>query len=261
MEAVATRTRAVSPWFVFAVGVVAAWWGLLQLHSRGHHAHGAAYAVLLPMWALMTLAMMVPTAVPVLATLRNVLHREGVRRWWLFLGGYVAVWLGFAVVAAGLQRLLLALSLVSSNGTAVRWLGAAVLVGAGTYQFSALKRRCLSECVAPMNWFLRYWRDGAMGAVRMGVHHGATCLGCCWALMLVGFVGGVASVGFMVVAAVLMAAEKLPAGGGRLSMPLGVALVVAGVLWLVAAPAAPDAHHNQISHQKGTSNGSVVARG
>ena len=93
------------------------------------------------------------------------------------------------------------------------------------------------------------------GAVRMGVLHGATCVGCCWVLMLVGFAGGLASVSLMVVAAALMALEKLPAIAARLTIPLGVALVVAGVLWLVMSPG------SQHSHQERTSNGSVVARG
>ncbi len=255
MDAVATRTRTVSPWLAFGALVAAAWWGVWRLHAGGHHHSDASYVVLFLMWALMTLAMMVPTAVPVLMSLRDVLHREGTRRWWLFLGGYVAVWLGFALAAAALQRLLMSIGWVGSNGVAVRWLGAAVLVAAGAYQFSALKRRCLSECVAPMNWFLRHWRDGDVGAVRMGLLHGATCVGCCWALMLVGFAGGLASVGLMVVAAALMVLEKLPALAARLTIPLGVALVVAGVLWLVMSPGA------QHSHQERTSNGSVVARG
>jgi predicted metal-binding membrane protein len=249
-----------SPWPLFGLFVVACWWGVLRLHSSGGHHHGVSFTVLALMWALMTLAMMAPTAVPVLATLRNVLQSEGMRRWWLFLSGYLMVWLAFSFVAAGLQRMLMALDLMASDGTAVRWLGATVLVAAGVYQFSALKRRCLSECVAPMNWFLRHWRDGAAGACRMGVLHGATCLGCCWALMLLGFVGGLASVGFMAVAALLMVIEKLPAAASRLTIPLGVALVVAGVLWLVLAPNSSHAHSNG-SLQERTTNGTVVTRG
>jgi predicted metal-binding membrane protein len=260
MQAVATRTRALSPWPLFGLVVAACWWGVLRLHSSAGHHHGASFAVLVMMWALMTLAMMAPTAVPVLATLRTVLHREGTRRWWLFLGGYLAVWLAFAAAAAALQRTLMSLDLVAPDGAAVRWLGAVVLVVAGMYQFSALKRRCLSECVAPMTWFLRHWRDGNGGAVRMGLLHGATCLGCCWALMLLGFVGGLASVGLMVVAAALMVVEKLPSVAARLTIPLGVALVVAGVLWLVLSPTSAHSHPNS-SLQERTTNGTVVARG
>jgi predicted metal-binding membrane protein len=111
-----------------------------------------------------------------------------------------------------------------------------------------------------MTWFLRHWRDGNAGAVRMGLLHGATCLGCCWALMLLGFVGGLASIGLMVVAAVLMAVEKLPAVATRLTIPLGVALLVAGVLWFVIAPSS--SHSHQLSSlQERTTNGPVVARG
>lgn len=260
MQAVATRTRARSPWPLFGVFVGACWWGVLRLHSSAGHHHGAAFAVLLTMWALMTLAMMAPTAVPVLSSLRAVLHSEGTRRWWLFLGGYLTVWLAFAAVAAVLQRALMSLDVVAADGTAVRWLGAAVLVVAGLYQFSALKQRCISECVAPMTWFLRHWRDGNRGAVRMGVLHGATCLGCCWALMLLGFVGGLASLGLMVVAAALMVVEKLPSVAARLTVPLGVALVVAGVLWLVLSPTSSHSHQDR-SLQERTTNGTVVARG
>lgn len=210
--------------------MAAAWAALAAVHGRGH---SSSFGHIVATWALMTLAMMAPTAVPVLASLLDVLKGRAGSRWWAFLGGYLAVWSGFAFGAALLQWWLLGLGLVDRHGQAGSRLSATVLVVAGAYQFSAIKQRCLSECVSPMTFFLRHWRDGARGAVRMGLRHGATCVGCCWALMLLGFVGGLATWWLMPMATALMVVEKLPAVGRRVTVPLGSALMGAGVLVLL----------------------------
>ena len=102
------------------------------------------------------------------------------------------------------------------------WLSVALLAIAGGYQFSALKEACLSKCRAPLTFFMQHWGESPLS---MGLRLGATCLGCCWALMLLAFVGGVMSLAFMGLATLIMTLEKLPDIGRWLSRPLGVALL------------------------------------
>ncbi len=214
------------------------WVALIAHHqlTGPHAAHATSLATTVPMWGLMTLAMMAPTAVPVLATLRDLLHRSSLRQWWTFLGVYLVVWSGFAVMAAALQWRLVELGVLGADGSSrSRLFSAGVLAVAATYQFTAVKSRCLTECVRPMTFFLQHWRDGVGGAARMGVRHGITCLGCCWALMLLAFVGGIANIWFMVLAAVVMTIEKLPAIGRRVTFPLGALLLAGSVAMVLGA--------------------------
>ena len=207
----------------------------MSMSSEGAATLGAA-------WALMAVAMMAPTAVPVLASLRAITATSTARSWWAFLGGYLALWLGFSVLATGLQLSLAGLNLVDDGGrSSARWLTAGLLLAAGAYQFSPLKRRCVTACAAPMTFFLRHWRDGTVGGLRMGLRSGLTCLGCCWALMLLAFVGGVHSLAFMGLGALLMAVEKMPGLAHRVSAPLGLALLGAGLAVLVGLDGPPGA--------------------
>ena len=173
------------------------------------------------MWALMSGAMMAPTALPAFATYDDLPDGPDKRFGALALG-YLSVWLGFAIAAAGVQLVLFRAGLVSAFGDSRSdWLSALLLLLAGLYQFSSLKAACLARCRLPLTFFLQHWADGAL---RMGLRLGAICLGCCWALMLLGFVGGVMSLGFMAVATVVMMLEKLQAGRW-LTAPLGVFLI------------------------------------
>lgn len=182
------------------------------------------------MWALMSAAMMLPTALPALATYED-LGASAETRFGALVGGYLLIWLGFAAVAAGAQIGFMRLGLLDGLGTSRSALfSAALLVLAGGYQFSALKDACLSQCRMPLTFFMQYWSEGAF---RMGLRLGAVCLGCCWALMLLGFVGGVMSLGFMALATVIMVVEKLPDLGKYISKPLGFGLIAAGA-WVAA---------------------------
>lgn len=227
---------AVSPWPLLVAIVAVAW---LLLAGRGHD-HGASFLRALSMWATMSVAMMLPTAAPMLATARSVMANHRMTHWWLFVGAYVVVWWGFSVAAAAIQVSLAAWGLLGHGGIALdlegaaRWTTAGVLALAGGYQFSAVKARCLHACSNPMNFLLRHWRDGAVGAARMGAHHGITCVGCCWALMLLSLVGGAATMSFMLVGTVLMAIEKAPSLDGRVAKPLGVVLLAASLAVAVA---------------------------
>jgi predicted metal-binding membrane protein len=183
----------------------------------------AGYGRVAMMWALMATAMMLPTVLPAFATYDDLGSSGAATRPVALWGGYLAVWLGFAVLAAGLQMALFQLDLVSGFGDSRSiWLSAGLLAVAGAYQFSPLKRACLNKCRAPLTFFLAHWQDGAW---RMGLRLGAACLGCCWALMLLAFVGGVMSLGFMGLATLIMTLEKLPRFGRWLDRPLGVALL------------------------------------
>ncbi|MFT5742447.1 MAG: putative metal-binding membrane protein [Paracoccaceae bacterium] len=189
---------------------------------------GAGAAKLWAMWALMSAAMMLPTALPALATYDDLPTTKA--DFAALTGGYLAIWLGFSAVAALAQLGLWQMGLVDQTGLSLsRILSGALLIGAGVYQFTALKNACVSKCRAPLAFFMDHWSDGPW---RLGLRLGAVCLGCCWALMALAFVGGVMSLAFMGLATLLMVFEKLPSLGDRLTRPLGFGLIGAGALVL-----------------------------
>ncbi len=180
-------------------------------------------ALLWAMWAVMMIAMMLPSALPL------ILLAGSVRRSLLLASGYAFVWAVFSVGATALQRALARLLLVNpmmeASNAAV---GAALLAIAGIYQWTPLKHACLQTCQSPMAFIARRWRSGGWGAFRMGVEHGIYCVGCCWALMLLLFAGGVMSLTVILALTLFVAFEKL--------VPLGPhAARVSGVLLLATA--------------------------
>ncbi len=180
------------------------------------------------MWAVMSAAMMAPTFLPTLATYDDLVRCGAARGFAGLLGGYLVVWLGFSVLTTGAQIALSGAGLVNPVGQSTsKWLTVALLVGAGVYQFSTLKAACLSKCRRPMAFFMQYWADGPW---RMGLRLGALCLGCCWALMALGFVGGTMNLMWMGAAMILMTLEKLPEIGRLTTRPLGFALLGAAGL-------------------------------
>ncbi|MDG1129084.1 MAG: DUF2182 domain-containing protein [Paracoccaceae bacterium] len=185
----------------------------------------AGFGRVVLMWALMAAAMMAPTALPAFATYDD-LGRSTQTRFGVLVAGYLMVWLGFSVLAGGLQMGLYGLGLVSAFGDSLSaWLSAGLLLIAGLYQFSPVKEACLSKCRAPLTFFMAHWEEGPL---RNGVRLGLVCLGCCWALMLLAFVGGVMNIAFMGVATLIMVIEKLPQYGRVLTRPLGAVLIIAG---------------------------------
>lgn len=184
-------------------------------------------------WVLMTAAMMLPSTWPLLSAFDRVLAARPDRgRLLALLGlGYVAVWAGAGLIVHGLHAALLtgvaALPALARRGELI---GAGVLVLAGAFQFSALKQRCLEQCRTPMSFVISHWRGRAPArdALRLGAHHGLFCVGCCWALMLLMFLVGAGSLGWMLLLAALMAVEKNLAWGRHLSTPLGLALLAWG---------------------------------
>ena len=208
----------------------------------------------LAMWTVMMAAMMLPAMTPMVLTFAAAQARRTRTMaipTWIFVAGYLLVWL-----AAGLLVYILvqAGSLVAAHLTSAereRWapvaLGA-VLVGAGLYQFTPLKRTCLAHCRSPLAFVALHWRDGRTGALRMGLRHGVYCLGCCWALFAVLVAAGVMSVAWMLLLTLVVAIEKLLPLGQRASAGIGVGLIVLGVavasgsalmLWLAAGDGGP----------------------
>lgn len=186
-------------------------------------------AIIFAMWALMSIAMMAPTAVPLLKTYRDFTlanaKQAPTQGFWTMLAGYLLVWIAFAAVATVGQNTLVHAALLSTHGLSQSaLLSAALLLAAGLYQFTPLKNACLTACRTPMAYFMSNWQSGPGGAFKMGLHHGAVCVGCCWALMLLAFVGGTMNLVWMGLAMTLMIIEKL-SFGRYVTHPIGAMLV------------------------------------
>ncbi len=181
-------------------------------------------------WLLMIAAMMLPTTFPLLAMFRRVTasRPDAGRLVALVVLGFFAAWLVFGIAAHLVDAAVRWAAARSGWFLAHGWIvGAAVLAGAGLFQWSALKYRCLEACRTPFGFVASRWhgRSPSREAVRIGVDHGIFCVGCCWALMLLMFVVGTGSVGWMLALAAVMAAEKNLPGGRRLRTPLGLGLL------------------------------------
>jgi len=193
-------------------------------------------------WVTMMAAMMLPSVAPmVLVFLRISEHRQRQGKafvpTWIFVAGYLVAWTAYGLLAFGLFRLLR-----WAVGGSLHWHGAGpwvaggALVAAGLYQLTPLKRVCLRHCRGPMHFILGGWREGRVGALRMGIEHGAFCVGCCWGLMLALFALGVMSLVWMAVIAAIIFAEKLFPRGETFARVFAVAIAAAGT-WVAAAPA------------------------
>ncbi len=181
-------------------------------------------------WILMSAAMMLPTAFPLLEIFRRLTVRRADRRWLMILliTGYLSIWGLFGLMAhlvdSGLYEIVQGNAWLTFNA----WVfGAAVLGLAGLFQFTSLKYHCLDKCRTPLSFALQHWRGSheRLQSFMLGVHHGLFCVGCCWALMLLMFVVGTGNVGWMFVLGAVMAAEKNLPWGHRLSTPLGLGLL------------------------------------
>jgi predicted metal-binding membrane protein len=187
---------------------------------------------LILMWWLMMVAMMLPSAVPAILLYARVRDIRGgdhaIAQTWVFLGGYLAVWLLFAIIAAGAQLLVTGPSMALQD----RYAEGVVLIAAGVYQLSPFKNSCLRRCRSPAQFLSRHWRSGSAGAVRLGMLHGADCVGCCWMLMALLFVGGVMNLWWIVGLTAIVTIEKLLPFGDWLARAAGVGLVIWGVIKL-----------------------------
>lgn len=199
-----------------------------------------SFALTFAMWWVMMIGMMLPSATPMLLTFATLNRSKRTRGQGfvptsIFALGYLIVWGGFALAATVAQGALDGLAALSpAMATTSPVVGGALLILAGVYQITPLKQACLRQCRSPFAFVLNHWRDGRGGALRMGVEHGAWCLGCCWALMALLFVVGVMNLLWVAGIAVFVFAEKLAPGGDWIGRAGGVAMLGLGV-WLTVA--------------------------
>jgi len=227
------------------------WWGRSP-YSRfvSHHALETAVQdpTLAPLfivgWVVMTVAMMLPTTVPLVALFGTLTRRRRLPAGLvsLLIAGYIGAWALFgAALYAGDWVLHRAVEASEALADQAWRFSALIVLLAGVYQFTPLKYHCLDKCRSPLGFIATHWHGNSdwREALLLGVRHGLFCIGCCWSLMLLMFAVGAGSLGWMLVLGAVMAAEKNLPQGRRLSAPLGVTLLLWGaVLLLAGAPAA-----------------------
>ena len=221
---------------VALAGLAALGWWYLATRSKMVGSPDMAMAApplggLVVMWWLMMVAMMLPSATPAVllyARVRQQHAPRAVASTWVFVAGYLGVWLLFSIAAAIAQQLLTGPSMALDNRTAA----SAVLIAAGLYQLSPLKSACVTQCRSPAAFLTSHWRPGWAGAVRLGLMHGVYCLGCCWMLMTLLFVGGVMNLLWVIALTLLVAIEKLAPRGRLFGRAAGFGLIGWGLLKL-----------------------------
>lgn len=197
------------------------------------------WLTMLVMWWVMMIAMMIPSAAPMILLYARV-FRHGQSRGQIsealvptaaFAGGYLFIWLAFSMAATALQFALERAGLVHGMWmwSMDRWLTAGLLVAAGLFQLTPLKAACLAHCRSPAAFLAQHLRPGRGGAFRLGIIHGGYCLGCCWALMLLLFAAGIMNLVWIAGLAALVLIEKLAPFGARLSPVIAGVLLSAGV--------------------------------
>jgi len=218
------------------------WWTARQMRGmdEGPWTGLGTLGWFLLVWVVMMAAMMFPSVAPTVALYSRLTRRRSALLPALFAGGYLVTW-----AAAGLAAFALAAVLDRVGGDALawdgagRWVAGATLLVAAAYELTPLKEVCLGKCRSPLGFLLGAWRDGRLGALRMGAKHGAWCVGCCWALMASLFALGVMSVTWMAVVAGLIAVEKTLPWRRVATYGTTAVLLVLGVLLLAAPDAIP----------------------
>jgi predicted metal-binding membrane protein len=210
------------------------------MQMSGFYEWGLPTVILLfLMWTVMMIAMMVPSAVPMIQAFLAVNEqRQNSSRplvpVGIFLLGYLVVWTSFSALATLAQWGLHKAALLSPMMVATSpMVSGGLLLAAGVFQWTRLKRACLSRCRSPLSFLMSGWRDGTAGAFSMGLQHGAYCVGCCWALMALLFVVGVMNLLWIAVIALFVMAEKILPRGELLGNIGGVALVTAGIAVMI----------------------------
>lgn len=218
--------------------------GHMMLHRTAHVPMAASSAATFALlfvagWTLMTLAMMLPSSLPLVLMFHRLVGQRPSASWLvtLLIAAYLSVW-----AACGILLLLLN-SLLRGVVASLPWLAARpaiasamILAIAGLYQFSSLKYACLDKCRSPMSFLITHWQGGnkSLQALRIGAEHGLYCVGCCWSLMLLMFLVSAGSLVWMLLLGVVMAAEKNLSWGRRLSAPLGAICLLGATLLLIS---------------------------
>ena len=200
----------------------------------------AAAAMFLTMWTVMMVAMMLPSVLPVVLLYRGLAAARRARQVSIapeavLLAGYFVVWAAFGLVAFGIGLWFAGLTMQhDAVSRAVPLLSGAVLILAGVYQVTPLKRVCLRHCRSPVSFFTSGWREGWLGTFRLGVHHGSYCAACCWALMAIQLVVGVMNLWMMAAIAGAIAVEKSWRHGERFAIAFGIGVMIAGAIQLTS---------------------------
>jgi predicted metal-binding membrane protein len=203
----------------------------------------SGFAVVALMWAAMVLAMMLPSAGPMILTYADIAETaarkgEKIVSPFMIAAGYTVIWLGFAAVATLAQFVFTRAALLDAGMASASFLfSGAIFIAAGVYQFSALKHACLTQCRQPFPFFFAHWQTTPRGVFKLGLQQGLYCLGCCWAMMVVMFAVGVMNVVWMAALGIVMALEKI-AKGNRLTYVTGAALIALGAGFVLAGFAA-----------------------
>tara|TARA_B100000749_G_scaffold255312_1_gene223299 strand:- start:117 stop:902 length:786 start_codon:yes stop_codon:yes gene_type:complete len=248
IESVLKRDRAVV--VAGAAGVTILAWAYLVYLAQSMSGMGSGMAmaqleswnatdfgVMFLMWWIMMIGMMVPSAAPMILLFATVNRRRREQQGpyvptAIFLTGYLMIWGGFAAVATVGNWALHVNSLLSSmmGESTSAYLGGGLLITAGVFQWSRLKYVCLSHCRSPMSFLMSDWKEGARGALKMGLRHGTYCVGCCWVLMALLFVLGVMNLVWIATLAAFVLLEKVVPAGQRLSKVTGLLLIGWGVV-------------------------------
>ncbi|WP_051133899.1 DUF2182 domain-containing protein [Methylocystis sp. ATCC 49242] len=233
------------------IALCAGAWAWLAWQGAGMHHHpgspmasptmGMQAPLFVAMWMAMTVAMMFPTAAPMLLTFHKTQeskcrHGQAFVATWAFLGGYMIVWLLSGVAAyIGAVAFEAFASRAAFSAETMNRFGGAILVAAGLYQLTPIKDICLSKCRTPLSFIMTSWRDGVKGAVLMGAIHGAYCLGCCWLLCAIMFPLGMMNLAVLATVTVVVFAEKTLPQTRLLTQAIAVILTVGGTL-MIAVP-------------------------
>jgi predicted metal-binding membrane protein len=248
LEALASRDRAIAIGLL-AAAIALSWAYLFAGAGMEHHDMDGMsmpamrvewtpgyFALMALMWSVMMTGMMLPSAAPMIL-LHGAIHRRraagrgALRASALFILGYLVTWTGFSLAATFLQWALVAAALLSPMMDLVsRGAAGALLIAAGLYQWTSFKQSCLRRCRSPLDFVMAYWREGAWGSFVMGLRHGGFCLGCCWLLMLLLFVGGAMNLLCVAGLTLFVLVEKLAPAGHWVGRAAGAALVAWGGL-------------------------------
>jgi predicted metal-binding membrane protein len=191
-------------------------------------------SLLFLMWAVMMIAMMAPSALPMILSYHETAKGQAaLSRSFMFLLGYLLAWAAYSVAVTLLQWRLHEAALLSPMMVAATdEFGALLLIAAGVFQWTPLKHMCLVRCRSPLGFLMMNWRDGKAGAAAMGLHHGLFCIGCCWLLMLLLFVAGMMNLLWVAAIAVFILAEKVAPKGDVIARCAGALFVLAGLAML-----------------------------
>ena len=208
-------------------------------HHSTHHWRVGTFSSHFIMWVIMMVAMMLPTAGPMILTFVTISHGQRQKKQpyantSIFVFGYIFVSIGYSFLATLLQWWLHRHGMLTSSGASNSYILSGILLCiAGIYQWSSLKHACLRFCRNPLNYLLANWREGTSGAIYMGLKHGVLCTLCCWALMALMFVGGVMNLIWMVVITAIILIEKIAPKGDVIAKIFGVVMIAVGLYFIV----------------------------